>query len=183
MLKYYSYPAHLAGSYVQTNDLDQVAFWAQFYIDPQLNTFVFRQDNSDGGPIIAQGNPWEQVDTPFLYLTPFITMSNNGRVVFSGDLREGGTVLASRASGSGPHEISSRRLTGSPEMFPMVSDDNRTIVRGGANETHRIVLFLDQTLNEDNSIAIAEQPEYVAMGQKPGISDDGRVFTYLAEHG
>lgn len=182
-------PADKIGTTVQVNDIDHIAYTSN-HINDTLFTFAKRLDTDEGGDLIASGSPWEQWSTQFYRIIPYLTLNNNDRVVFSGDLRgdkilgvyfAGPRVMANRTSGSDAYQMS-EQLLGSPIFFPMISDDNRTIVRGGASETASIKVFLDETLNSSNSIDIATYPEFTRMGDKPGISDDGRIAVFMAEN-
>ena len=78
-------------------------------------------------------------------------------------------------------------LSGSPVFFPMVSDDNFIVVRGGANPTAPLTLFIDETLSTAIFVAATDIPEAIsndfnAIGQRPGISDDGRLIAFVADH-
>jgi hypothetical protein len=78
-------------------------------------------------------------------------------------------------------------ISGSPVFFPMVSDDNFIVVRGGAKSTAPLTLFIDETLSTAIFIAATNIPEAISnefneIGQRPGISDDGRIVAFAAVH-
>lgn len=180
----YQTPYYLPGLMIQVNDFDHIAYWAKFHIDQDLNTFIFRLDNNNELPLeIVRGNPWIFRDetTQFNSVTPFLSLNNNDRVLFSGDLREGGTVLASRESGFNDYQMS-QQLSGLPSFFPKIADNNRVIVKGGNSDTAPILLFMDETLSSENAINLALYPEFSLMGNKPGLSDDGKIAVFMAGH-
>ena len=194
-LKNYYTPPHQPGATLQVNDEDHIAYWDSVFVETERIvqgdsviilgdpwTHIYRLDTENSGPAIAIANNliyrW---DTEFEYVTRYVSLANNDRVIFGGNLRSGGTVLASRTSGSDEYQMTNPVIN-SPTFFPKIADNNRAIVRGGASESSSIVLFLDEHLGGTNGILLANTPEFLRMGNKPGISDDGNIAVFMAEH-
>lgn len=165
------------GEFVELNDRDQLAF--SIATTDGLFTEIGRLDTFDAGAGIARGSRSFRVEAPFDEVLPWITINDAGRVLFSA-LDGNTTVLASRASGTGGYETSPP-LSGFPTLFPMLSDGERSIVRGGATLSAPILVFVDETLNPETSIGLATTADFEAMGARPAISDDGLVATFVAK--
>ncbi len=159
--------------FVQINNSDQVIFHDAS--DDGLVTNVIRLDTADSGEVIAIGSRTPRLQGHFDEVLPWATLNDNGRGVISAIRNIDHTVLATRVGGVGDHNVSDF-LLGLPELFPMVSNDNRTVVRMGGDQTAPIVLWLDS-----NTVNLALPEDFNAMGQKPGISDDGQVMAFLAK--
>lgn len=157
---------------LQVNNNDQIAWRFTNYNDTYSE--VIRSGIS-GGVVIATG----EYGSTFDYILQWPTINNNGRVLVGVDIGSI-TTLCTGTDGVGPDNISSDPLTGFPDLFPMISDDNKTIVRWGGDATSSLVCYTNEQLN--NRSIIAHASEYTEIGQKPGISDDGRVLVYAANH-
>jgi hypothetical protein len=165
------------GEFVQLNDRDQVTF--QYDHDDGLVSFAVRLDTADGGAVIAIGSRTIRFAGHFDEVRPWTTINNAGRVIFSA-IEDFGTLLGSRAAGDGGFE-SSPALSLFPDFYPMLSDGERSVVRGGARLTAPILLFVDETLDPETSIGLATEVDFEAIGSRPAISDDGLVTTFLAK--
>ncbi|MCR4337722.1 MAG: hypothetical protein NUV91_07960, partial [Candidatus Omnitrophica bacterium] len=171
------------GQYMQLNNTNKVVFNTRDRRDG--DTTIVRLDYTDrDNPVIAHGSNFFQ--TPYSLVQPYMSMNNNGGVVFAGELKVGGTALAFeddniRENGGMP-DFQAVPIGGNPQFWPMISDTNRIIVRGGAAANANMVLFIDETLDEATAIPLATANEYRAIGLKPGISDDGRVGVFAADH-
>jgi len=177
-------PTERIGTDVQINDKDQVVWWKEIVAPGSTlngDTAVVRSDLplDVEDPIIGMGSSWF-TSTPFSYVLPWATINNNGLGVITGDLKTGGSVLASRNGGSGPHEMA-QALSGSPNFFPMVSDNNRVVIRGGNDVTDPLIVFTEPTLDSTLALFIATSDDFNVIGSKPGISDDGRVVVFMAD--
>ena len=71
---------------------------------------------------------------------------------------------------------------GANTLRPMVGDDGRVVVRAGGTATDPILLYA-YALTTPAPIAIASTPAFTAMGQSPGISDDGAVIAFYGVEG
>ena len=171
--------------YVQINDADQVIFRQGF--NDNLVSHIQRLDTQSGGETIATGSFSYVIQAPFLQVLDWVTLNNNGRGVFSADGLQNDpstyeyTYLGTRVGGIGDHDISPP-LTGYPNLYPMISNDDRIIFRGGGSETAPIMVFIDQKLDPATAFGIATSTNFNAMGEQPGISDDGRVVAFMGVH-
>ena len=117
-------------------------------------------------------------------------MNNSGRVIFSATLYADTslTVLATPRDivGGGTSVIDDYYRSGwfqnFPEFYPMVSDGGQTVVRAGGQTTDPLVVFGDETLANASSTVIAGSGLFRAVGEKPSISDDGRVIAFMGDH-
>lgn len=190
------------GAAVQINNARQVTWRATS--EDGLFSFIVRQDRSPATLRTVAQNTYRRIDfpdlnldSPFDYAFPFnskalypwVTLNNLGRVLFSGVLKADvtKTVLATaRDPDSSAHEAMSDFyrsgwFPGFPELYPMIADNGRTVVRAGGDATSPIVDFADPTLTNPVSSLIAGTPEFTALGSRPGISDDGRVVAFAAD--
>ena len=171
----------IIGEDIQINDLDQ-ATW-QDTVLTNFDSFIRRLDTVEGGSTIGTGSIF--FTTPFRTVLPWPTINDSGLVVFSADLKTGGRVLASRNGGSGPHNISPLAPNIPippflPDLYPMVANNERTIVRWGGAIDSALLLFINTNL--DTAVSIATSTGFSRIGGKPGISDDGRVVTFMGAH-
>ena len=162
--------------YVQVNNADQIIFRQGF--DDGLVSHINRLDSSSGGVTIASGSLTTAFSAPFDIVLPWTSLNNNGRGVFSADV-DSFTILGSRAGGSGDHDISPG-LTGFPNLFPMIADNNTTVIRWGGTNDSPLLRFINTDLDTANFIA--ESDQFNAIGEMPGISDDGIVVVFFGDH-
>lgn len=162
--------------FVQVNDIDQVVFRQGF--DDGLVSYIQRLDTATGGQTIATGSFTPVVTAPFDYLLPWATLNDSGRGVFGADIGNS-TVLGTRVGGSGTHNISPA-LTGFPNLYPMLADNDMTVVRWGGTTTSPLLRFISTNLDTANFIA--ESVDFNAIGDQPGISDDGNVAAFVGDH-
>lgn len=161
---------------VQINDNDQVIF--RQYSDDGLFSDVIRLDGPCSGQIIGKGSFSTQFPEQFDLVLPHITLNDTGRGIFSADIGVN-TMLGSRLNGTGPYVISPV-LTGFPNLYPMLADNDTTVVRWGGTNTSPLLRFISTNLNTANFIA--ESTDFNAIGQSPGISDDGNVVAFVGDH-
>lgn len=172
--------SQVIGESTQINDFDFVTW--QDLVDrlfPLVDeTFIRRFEDGIDDPVIGIGSQF--FATPFEFVLPWPSINNAGLVVFGADTDISGqlTVLASRMGGVGPHNISPA-VSGLPVFFPMIADNNRTVVRGGGSTSAPLTVFLDETLDTANSLTIGSALGFTTIGPRPGISDDGRVVTFF----
>lgn len=161
---------------VQINDHDQVVF--RQYSDDGLFSDVIRLDGPCSGEILGRGSFSSSVPQPFDLVLPAPTLNDTGRGVFSGDI-DTTTHLGSRLDGSGTYVISPA-LTGFPDLYPMLADNDTTVVRWGGSNTSPLLRFVNTNLDTANFIA--EDTDFNVIGQSPGISDDGNVVVFIGDH-
>lgn len=65
-------------------------------------------------------------------------------------------------------------------LRPMVADDGQVIVRAGGLSTHPIRLY-NYALSSFTDIATVSANTFTALGQSPGISDDGAVVVFYGD--
>lgn len=173
------------GAYVQINDLDQVIFRQGF--DDDLVSHIQRLDSNTGGDTIASGSYSSLFEAPFLEVLPWVTLNDHGRGLFSAIGRQWDastyeyTYLGTRIGGTGEHSVSPP-LANFPVMHPMLSDNDRTVFRGGHTETAPIMVFVDATLDPSTAFGIATSSDFNALGRAPGISDNGRIVAFVGDH-
>jgi hypothetical protein len=61
----------------------------------------------------------------------------------------------------------------------MITDDNYVLIRGGGLNSSPLLLFNDETLV--NAWYIAEAPNFKAIGERPGISDDSSIISFMGD--
>ncbi len=195
-------PLFFFGQLVQINNQDQVV-WREQSVNG-LNSAIKRLGpTNDDFKIVADSEfltgginspfaPRSQIfpDEP---LKEGVTLSNkvNGssRVVFGGVLKDQQfppTVLATpKDTENGEHNVAedyfiSGSLFGSLEHYPMVADNNTTIIKWGNLVNDSILLFTDELLS--TAVQIAPSTDFLEIGQRPGISDDGKKMAFMANH-
>lgn len=180
-------PTERIGAFVQINNQDQVVWWRKIEAPgSQLDqdTLVQRLDTANSGEVIARGTLTDWFNTPWDYILPQAALNNNGLVFFTGDLdpnkSSGGTVLASRNGGSGPYQMSPA-LNNFPTFYPMASDIDRVVIRSGDSPTNSLKVFIEPTLDPVQALDVATSVDFNAIGNKPGISDDGRVVVFMGD--
>ena len=167
-----------AGDYLQINNRDQVVWYE--WSDDGLLTYVKRLDTLDSGAIIATGSYTVWVESPFDELLPWVTLSNNGRVVFGAEMNLSDfTVLGTRTGGTGPYKISPA-LRGYPNLYPLLADNDMTVVRWGGDEQAPLIRIITPDLTAADFFA--EATDFHAVGPAPGISDDGLVAAFVGHH-
>ncbi|MCA9409399.1 MAG: PASTA domain-containing protein, partial [Candidatus Omnitrophica bacterium] len=162
--------------YVQINNNDQVVF--RHHTNDGLFSFVPRLDSNEGGPTIGTGSLTDFFETPFDVVLPPVTLNDSGQTVFSADIGVN-TVLASRDDGIKDHFISAA-LNNFPALYPMIANNNTTVVRWGGNIDSPLLRFVDLNFNSANFIA--ESADFKAIGEQPGMSDDGNVVAFVGDH-
>ncbi len=175
--------------FVQVNDADQIVFWEgsddESCFGLPCFTHLNRLDSQVGGDSLAQGAlvpvlpPLTQ--PPFDLVLPWGSLNESGRGMFGVDTNGlTRTMLATRIGGIGDH-TTSPFLPDLPKLSPMLSNDNRTAMRMGADPMSPIVLWLDESLTVAKTLNLATPADFNVMGLKPGISDDGRVMAFMAK--
>ena len=153
----------------------------------------------DNPPLESQ-SPFSSAPIPADALRPWVTLNNRvenkSRVIFSGILKDNpsATVLSTPANTeTGGHDFVgdfrfAAPISDFPAFFPLITDDGKTMVRGGAQPTAPLTLFVDETLKTAIFVAATNLPgvtisnDFNAIGQRPGISDDGRLIAFAADH-
>ena len=180
-------PTERIGRYVQINNQEQVAWWRRVEAPGSqldLDTLVQRLDTGSSGVVIARGTYTDWFTSVWDYVLPWTALNNNGLVVFTGDLdpnsSSGGTVLASRDSGSGPYRMTPA-LNGFPTFYPVAADNDRVVIRAGDDPADTIKVFVEPALDPAQGVDAATSADFNAVGSKPGISDDGRVVVFMGD--
>ena len=173
-------PLQVVGELVQINDSDHVTW--QDRVLTNGDTFIRRFEDGLDDPVVAIGST--TFSTPFTFVLPWPSINNAGRVVTGADVPNPPgmdlTVLAGRNGGSGAHDIS-MAISGFPDFHPMLSDDDKTVVRGGGDATAPLVVFLDAAFSTSTSITVGSANGLVALGARPSISDDGDLVAFHGE--
>lgn len=109
-----------------------------------------------------------------------ITLNNNNQAAWNA---RKATDLNKLVTGFRP-TFSQINLTGAANSLrPMVADDGRVVVRAGGTATDPILLYA-YALTTPAPIGIANTAAgFTAMGQSPGISDDGAVIAFYGVEG
>jgi len=188
---------------VQLNNQDQIG-WRVWSRDG-LFSFIFRLGTTAADyQVVAKGR-YDRIDTPeedlpSPYCGPIlfpagavssaVSLNNGGRTVFSGLLC--GTpnqyLLATPRDLAGSfHDAltdyhASPTLANTSNFFPRIADNDAVVVRGGRPVTAPIMLFPGSDLDPNNATFLATSPEYDVLGERPAISDDGRVVAFMAVH-
>jgi len=181
---YLTAPTERIGTDVQINNSDSVVWWyrvedlnSALYRDTSIIRFDLPVEQADAW--IGKASYW--FDADFKTLHPCASLNNNGGVVFGADLKSGGTVLAFEDDSCEPEpDAMSGHIISSTPLVPMVSDDNKTVVRQGTEHDPKLFLYTDATFN--SALIIATSPEFSRIGARPAISDDGRVVVFMGEH-
>ena len=177
------------GNVVQINNFGEIA-WRYFSTDGLFD--LIERDGPDVGDVrtIAKkdyrriDNPNLNMPSPFVGLQEWITLNNLGRVVFAADLLANptSTLLCT------PRELDPTRceelsdyyttpaLPTQGALYPMVSDLGTVIVRAPGS-SFALLLMSDETLSAN--IRLADDPEFIDVGDKPGISDNGKVVAFM----
>jgi pimeloyl-ACP methyl ester carboxylesterase len=127
-------------------------------------------------------------ESPFNWLYPWITINNNGRTIFSGTLVSSPSsayLSTPKNTETGGHDLASDyyysgSAGGIVDLFPMVTDNPYTCVRGGGSSTSPLLLFNDETLS--SAWYIAEPPDFTMIAEKPSVSDDGVFVAFMGTH-
>lgn len=163
----------IVGNNLQVNENDQITWQDYTFTDDR--TRIRRLDDPIGGIVLGTGS-LSDITAPFQLVTEWPWINDSGYGVFGADLHAGGgTVLVLYDEVLGT-TTTTTPLSGFPEFFPMISNDNQTVVRGGAPSDSPIVVFTDETLA--NILTVADMTEFTELGLRPGISDDGRVMVF-----
>lgn len=182
---------------LEINNQNRVA-WRVWSRDG-LFSFIFRLGSSADDFKIVANTRYERIDpppldmpSPFSGLFPFptkglypwVTLNNSGRTVFSGVLWPEGvdTVLAiprnpemSRLTSSSDYFLSDP-VSGYPNLFPAVTDDDYTLVRMGGDGSAPLILFDGPRLK--TGWWIAGSPDFTWIGDRSGISDDSVLVAF-----
>lgn len=202
---YYNFVAQIShldtafdfGDVVQINNQDQVVWRVEAH--DGLFGFILRLGSTPQDfKIVAKkyypriDNPDLTAESPFTALYPWVTIANrvgnNSRVVFSGVLRSpaGGTAISTPVdTEQGGHDYSgdfyqTNPVSGYPNFFPMITDDNYTLVRAGASVTYPLLLFSDETFSWFWEITPEE--DFTSIGSRSGVSDDSVAIAFVGSH-
>ncbi|MEM7408886.1 MAG: alpha/beta fold hydrolase [Myxococcota bacterium] len=162
-----------AADFVQVNELDQIS-WRESS-DDGLVTFVKRLDTATAGPAIATGSFAPAFPGDFDFLLEATTLNNTGQVVLSAD--DGASTGLATPNGAGGFHLSSG-LSGFPNLYPLVADNATTVARFGGSTNSPLFLFTSPNFF-GTAFSIAASPNYLAVGEKPGISDDGALLAFM----
>ena len=176
---------------VQINNQERIV-WQELSEDGLFSNIKRIGKTNEDFQIVAKNRrvfPVPQ-ESPFEFVNPWTTMNNQGRVVFSADSAIGpSTFLCTKKDIEGggnsfieDYDCSSSGLSGFPQLFPMLADNNFTVLRGGGAETAPLVLFTEATLDSGESDLIGAVDGFNLIGARPGISDDGRLLTFMGVH-
>ena len=189
---------YLFGDVVQINDQDQVLWRAK----PRdgLIGFLIRQGTPGDFKLVAKTHyplfdSFSPFEAPLLVdaLFPWIALANDtgsgSRSVFPAISATDPTVtvLASPVDSTGAGGTSSASdyhlsgtLSGFPNIYPALSDNDLTVVRAGPNPTDDLIVFTDPTLVPAQ--LVAGSPDYLAVGDRASISDDGILISFFGDH-
>lgn len=188
---------------LQINNQGQIA-WRVWSRDG-LFSFIFRLGRSSADFRVVAKTRYDRVDTPqedlpspfcgpFLTpttgLSPAVSLNNVGRPVFSGIQcsTENRYVLATpRNVESSEHDFATDFYISPPllnvsNFFPQIADNNTVIVRGGRPTTSPIMLFVEPALDPNVAAFVATSTDFNALGERPGISDNGTVVAFMGDH-
>ena len=191
------------GDVAQINSQNRVA-WKTWSRDG-LFAFIFRQGATPEDFKIVAKTLYHRIDNPIFDLpspfegpfpfpwtgiSPNLTQDNTGRVVFGAILADtpNHTVLATPVDpDAGWHDEASDfhlsdALLNVTNFFPQISNRGQVAARGGRTSTAPILVFNDPSLEVSGATFIATQDEFKAMGERPGLSDDGRVVAFMGDH-
>jgi hypothetical protein len=169
---------------VQINDVrnntQRRITWREQSNDGLVNKINRLGTFGDDFQIVARNRFLPLIESPFDLTRPWATMNNNGRVVFSVVSVFGqATFLCTQKAveGSGfkttdDYYCADNGLSNYPDLFPMVSDNDRVVVRGGGDETAPLVVFTKPTLR---------QSEAIFLGQPNGFECGSSVTTFCHE--
>jgi hypothetical protein len=188
------------GDVVQINDAGQVV-WRQETRDGLLSDVIAGGSSSDTSKWAARNQyynpPFDQpsafgrtlgdTSSPIAFFQG-VTINNSSRILFSARLTQspGNTYYAIPDNTDPFHQdfvngyYVGFGLTGLQETWPLMADNRTSIVRWGTNLNSSLVLFSDETLRTGS--IVAGSSFFRAIGQKPGISDDGSFIAFAADH-
>ncbi len=165
---------------LQVNNSSQVLYHE--YSTDGFFTYIPRLEYPTGQSYITSGSLFEQhMDTPFSSIHSYPSLNNNGMAVAGADVRAGGRILVAASSEAGTHYYSNN-ITYSPSLIPKLSDNNRTVTFVDTGSTDYMITFMDITYNSSAALVLANTPLFSAIGQRPAISDDGRVAVFRGNH-
>jgi hypothetical protein len=170
------------GELVQINNLDQVVWWEQSHDGLFVGIKRLGAIDVDFQFVAKNLNAFQT--SPFDFPLPWTTLNNSGRVVFSAEMGLA-TVLCTpkEPTDQGLNALDDYHcavpLGSFPALFPMVADNDFTVVRGGGDETAPLVVFTDATLNQATALGVID---FSVIGAMPGISDDGRLVAFMGVH-
>lgn len=181
---------------LEINNYSQVA-WRVWSRDG-LFSFIFRLGPTRDDFRIVANTDYERIDTsmldmpspfsgPFPYpskgLHPWVALGNSGRTVFSGMVGSNArTVLATprnpETSGltSSEDYYFSSSFPGNPNLYPVVTNNDYILARAGGESSDPLLLYDSPELNA--AWYIAESPDFTAIGEQPGISDDSTLVAF-----
>lgn len=129
--------------------------------------------NPQAPTIIAGSNLLNLNDFSFIY--PFAGINNNNNAAFNAQEVAGSQATEELVTGIRPNFNKLPLPNAASALRPMVSDNNRVLVRAGGLSTHPILMY---EYNLTNPVSIASSPTNTALGRSPGISDDGDVVVF-----
>jgi hypothetical protein len=197
------------GDVLQINNSGQIA-WRAAARDGQVS-FIFRLGSKRDDFRIVAKTHWSYLTTLLLSpfrgpgllwwegLSPQVSLNNPGRTVFSAIPRWAPRfklIATPRSPENSDHdslddyhyysfedlEVFLDKGELAPRLFPLVADNDRTVLRRGHSSESPIVVFADATLDYSTAFMVATPADFHALGQAPGISDDGEVVAYMGDH-
>jgi len=168
-----SFTAIFSGN-VQINNVNQVVAHESILTTTPPRNFIRRWDanSTNSNVIIATArNPQTPTDFDQIYANP--TMNSSNQAAFN--VRRGNTTNE-LATGFTPTFSEAPFQNAAGTLRPMVSDDSRVLVRAGGKGSDPLLLY---PYNLTSPVAIASSTNgFSAVGQSPGISDDGAVVVF-----
>lgn len=168
-----SFTAIFSGN-VQINNVNQVVAHESILSTTPPRNFIRRWDanSTNSNVIIATArNPQTPTDFDQIYANP--TMNSSNQAAFN--VRRGNTTNE-LATGFTPTFSEAPFQNAAGTLRPMVSDDSRVLVRAGGKGSDPLLLY---PYNLTSPVAIASSTNgFSAVGQSPGISDDGAVVVF-----
>jgi hypothetical protein len=158
--------------YVQIDDTDRVIWHERSEDGFFKNIKRIGRDGQDFLIVALNHFPPYQT-SPFDLPLEWVTMNNGGDTVFSADI-DSETFLV---SGDTVNGYFGTAFTGFPEIFPMVADNDTIIARAGGDSSDPLLLYTDLTFG--SAFQMAGSPEFLAVGQSPGLSDDGQLLAFM----
>ena len=158
---------------VQINNANQVVAHESILTTTPPRNFIRRWDatTTNSFVIIATArNPSTPTDFDQIYANP--SMNNSNQAAFNA--RRGNTTNE-LVTGFNPTFSEAPFQNAAGTLRPMVSDDSRVLVRAGGKGSDPLLLY---PYNLTSPVAIASSPNFSAVGQSPGISDDGAVVVF-----
>ena len=166
----------IVAPYTQVNDNDQIT-WQDFTF-PDDRTRIRRLDDPLGGLVLGTGSV-SDTGEQFQLVVEWPSINDAGSGAFGADLHAGGGTVLALYDEALSSVTTTTPLSGFPNFKPVLSNDNQTVVRGGAPADSPIVVFTDETMA--NALILADMTEFTTLGNSPGISDDGRVAVFTAD--